>query len=394
VSRRRVRGRHSRPRVALVVAVLVASGALAACGAGGNVEGAPSGSEVVADTTTTTAPPGPRTISLAFSGDILIHSPLWKQAARTAGGNGYDFTPMFADLAQLLESVDLAVCHLEVPVAPPGTEPSTFPKYGAPAEIVAAIGSAGFDRCSTASNHSMDKGVAGVTATLDEFDANGLSQTGMRRSEADAGPSLIEVGGVTVAHMSYTWAANGIDLPRGEPWRVGILTSERVIADAAAARAAGAEAVVVSLHWGLESSSAPVGHQRELSREITASGTVDLIVGHHAHVIQPIEQVNGVWTVFGLGNMLSNMPPDNGYYPPETQDGMVAVVEITVGGDGTVTVGTPTVHPTWVDKSNGFVIREVRAELADPALSGQKRGRLQASLERTTSVVGDFLAVD
>lgn len=331
---------------------------------------------------------------MAFSGDVLIHSPLWKQAARTAGGAGYDFSPMFADVAPLIGSVDLAICHLEVPIAPPGTEPTTFPKYGAPKEIVAAIESAGFDRCSTASNHSMDKGVAGVTATLDAFEEQGLGQSGMRRTEADAAPTVFTVAGVRMAHLAYTWADNGIDLPRGEPWRVGILTADRVIADATAARAAGAEVVVVSLHWGLESSSPPVGHQRKLSRQITESGVVDLIVGHHAHVIQPIEQINGVWTVYGLGNMLSNMPPDTGHYPPETQDGMVAVVSITVAADGSVNVATPIVHPTWVDKSNGYVIRDVRADLADPATGGQRRGRLEASLRRTAAVVGGFIAVD
>ena len=111
-------------------------------------------------------------------------------------------------------------------------------------------------------------------------------------------------------------------------------------------------------------------------------------------MIQPIEKVNGIWTVFGLGNMLSNMPPDNGYYPPETQDGMVAVVSVTVAADGSVSVADPVVHPTWVDKSNGYVIRDVRADLADPATGGQRRGRLEVSLRRTSSVVGEFIAVD
>ena len=87
-----------------------------------------------------TLPPGTQRVSFAFSGDILIHSNVWLAAQAHAGGVGYDFAPMFADLQPLLDSVDLAVCHLEVPLAKPGNEPSTYPRYGAPRELIARHG--------------------------------------------------------------------------------------------------------------------------------------------------------------------------------------------------------------------------------------------------------------
>lgn len=347
-------------------------------------------SEVGQDQTTSTAPVS-QEISFAFSGDILVHSPIWKRAAVNAGGKGYDFRPMFEGIAPLLGTVDSAICHLEVPVAPDGEEPSTFPKYGAPVEIVDAIVHGGYDRCSTASNHSMDRGTRGIDATLAAFDALKLGQSGMARTPDEAEPKIVRIKGVAVSHLSYTWKANGIDLPRDEPWRVGILTSDRVIADARKARAAGAEIVIASLHWGLESSMAPVRSQVEVAEDITASGEVDLIVGHHAHVIQPIMQVNGRWVVYGVGNSISNMPPDNGYYPPESQDGIIVTVAFERGADGTFSVATPVAHPTWVDKRGGFRIRDVLSDLADPSLDPALRRQLQVSLERTTKVVGDFL---
>ncbi len=110
----------------------------------------------------TTAPPTTeppvRSFTTAFSGDVLIHTPVWNKARKYAGGQGYDFVPMFQDIAPLVSSVDLAVCHMETPIAPPGEEPQTYPRYGVPKEIVPAIAAGGYDRCSTASNHSLDRG--------------------------------------------------------------------------------------------------------------------------------------------------------------------------------------------------------------------------------------------
>ena len=91
---------------------------------------------------------------MAFTGDTLIHRPIVARANAYAGGSGYDFTPMFARIAPLVSSVDLAVCHMETPVAPPGEALSGHPIYGVPVEVLAAIADAGYDRCSTASTHS------------------------------------------------------------------------------------------------------------------------------------------------------------------------------------------------------------------------------------------------
>ena len=341
-------------------------------------------------TSTTTTIPPPRELSLAFAGDILIHTSLWEEAERYAGGSGYDFSPMFADVRPLLESVDLAVCHLEVPIAPPGEEPSTFPLYGAPRELVAGIAAAGYDRCSTASNHTLDQGTAGIDATLAAFDEAGLGQSGMARTPAEIEPSVFEVNGVSITHLSYTWSFNGLRLPADQPWRSAEIDPDRIIADAVAARAKGAELVIVSMHWGAETVTAVTSTQRRQAEALAASGAIDLIVGHHTHVVQRIEQVNGVWTVFGLGNQLSNHPTRD-FFPPSSQDGMIVTVSLTVSADGEVIVDTPVVHPTWVHRRGGYVIRNVLEALADPATPRGLRSELEVSLERTSAVVGDFV---
>jgi poly-gamma-glutamate synthesis protein (capsule biosynthesis protein) len=113
-------------------------------------------------------------------------------------------------------------------------------------------------------------------------------------------------------------------------------------------------------------------------------------VGHHAHVVQPIEQVNGRWVMFGLGNVLSNHPTSSNW-PAASQDAMVVAVAMTVGADGAVTVERPVVHPTWVDRAANWIVRPVLEELALADLPPADRAHLEQSLARTAAVVGDFL---
>ena len=335
-----------------------------------------------------TVPP-PRTIDLAFTGDTLPHSPLWRQAERNAGGAGFDFRPMLALLEPIVAPIDLAICHLETPIAPLGEEFSTMPYYGVPAEIADAIAVVGYDRCSTASNHTADRGGPGIDRTVEVLESVGLGQSGMARTPDEIEPKVFEVGGVRVSHLSYTFSYNGLSLPDGEEWRSATIDPARIAADASAARALGAEFVIVSMHWGSEGSSGVTVEQRRIAEEITASGAIDLVVGHHAHVVQPIEEINGVWVVFGLGNILSNLPTSD-RWPASSQDGMVVTISVTVGTDG-ASVARPEVHPTWVDKADGWVVRPVLEQLADPMISRRIRSELERSLDRTAGVVGDFL---
>ncbi len=333
-------------------------------------------------------PPVPR-VTFAFTGDNLTHAPI-VNAALTP--NGYDFTPMFAEIEPLISWADVAVCHLETPVAPPGEALSTFPQYGVPADVTTSLAAVGYDRCSTASNHTMDRGAAGIDATVNALEAAGIDQSGMARTPAEAVPRLFTVHGITFAHLSYTFGLNGASLPPGQPWRSNLLSADAVIAAARDARARGANVVIASLHWGNEGSNVVTAEQRAIAEQVTASGQVDLIVGHHVHVVQPIEQINGRWVVFGLGNILSNLPTATGrVWPASTQDGMVVSLSFTREPDGTYAASRPVVDPTWVDKDARWRIRLVRQDLDDPTVPAATRQQLAVSLARTASVVGAFI---
>ena len=326
-------------------------------------------------------------ITMAFVGDILPHSPLVARAQRNEQG----FSPMFDDIAPLISSADLAICHLETPIAPKGEALSTFPFFGVPPTITEAIAKAGFDRCSTASNHTYDRGVKGIDETINALLANDVAQSGMARTPNEIKPQTFSVKGVTLSHLSYTFSYNGLALPQDQEWRSALIDTDRILRDARTAREMGADAVIVSMHWGNEMSSQLNSQQTSVADALTNSGYVDLIVGHHAHVVQPIEKVNGVWVIYGMGNVLSNLPTDE-RWPASSQDSGVFTTTMRRDTAGNISFDTPVVHPTWVDKQNGWIIRDIKKSLSNSNSSGVYARELELSLGRTTRVLGDFIA--
>lgn len=334
-------------------------------------------------TTTTTAPPGPRTMTLAFAGDLLPHLPIDARAAELgrATGKAYDFAPMLAPMRPVLEPADVAVCHMEVPVAPDPSRIAGYPSFGAPAELVDAIASAGYDGCSTASNHSLDQGRAGIDATLARFDALGLRHAGTARTpEEGAAITTYEVDGAQVAHLSYAYDFNGYRIPADAPFAANRIDPARIQADAQRARAGGADLVVVSLHWGTEYQPQPSAYQRDVAAQILPSPDIDVVIGHHAHVVQPIEQVEGTYVVWGLGNQLANQAQ------VPRSDGLTVVLHADQQPDGRYRVVGIEAVPTYVDIGS-FEVLPVVATLQRPDLGADLRARLEASYDRTAAVV-------
>lgn len=332
------------------------------------------------------APAAPTAFTIAVTGELLPHPSVVEHAARFGAPRGlpYDFTGLFLDVSPAIATADLAICHLEVPVAPPGRALSGYPSFAIPAEIADGIRNTGWDRCSTASNHSNDQGTAGIVATLDALDAARVGHSGMARTpeEAIAVP-IADAAGVPVAHLSYTWGLNGT--PPTEPWMVDVTNPAVVLSDAADARAAGAAVVVVSLHWGVEYDTAGSPDQRALAEQLLASPDVDLIVGHGPHVLQPIERFGDEYALLSVGNLVANQGSDR----PHTYDGVVATVTFSRGDDGRFRAAPPVVRPTWYDRDAGRV-RLVDNALADPGLAGI-RTQLEASADRTDAIVGAFV---
>ncbi|MFH0172739.1 CapA family protein [Streptomyces cacaoi] len=256
------------------------------------------------------APSAARGFTLVASGDILPHTTVIDRARFDAGGTGYDFRPMLAGIKPVVSGADLALCHMETVYGANGAY-TGYPDFKSPPEIAEALAATGYDGCSTASNHSLDDGAAGVQRTLDALDTAGVRHAGTARTEAEGNSvTLLRAGPAKVAHLAYTYDTNGHLVPPGQPWTVNLLDENRILADAKAARKAGADVVVVSVHWGTEWQDAPDDRQLTLARTLTASRTggrpdIDLILGTHAHVPQAYEKVNGTWVVYGMGDQIA-----------------------------------------------------------------------------------------
>ncbi|MFJ3600713.1 MULTISPECIES: CapA family protein [unclassified Streptomyces] len=258
---------------------------------------------------------GPRPFTLLAAGDVLPHSSVIDRAAVDAGGAGYDFAPMLAGVAPVVSGADLAFCHMETVYGKKGGPYTGYPSFKSPPEIATALRTTGFDSCSTASNHTLDDGPEGVRRTLDALDGAGIRHAGSARSAAEAArPTILPAGpgkgAAKVAHLAYTYGTNDIPLPADRPWTVNVTDERKIIDEARAARRAGADVVVLSVHWGTEWQDEPDARQRELAERLTASTDrgrpdIDLVVGTHAHVPQAYEKVNGTWVVYGMGDQIA-----------------------------------------------------------------------------------------
>ncbi|UCM90403.1 CapA family protein [Streptomyces marincola] len=262
------------------------------------------------------AQPAAEGFTLVATGDLLVHDSVIRQANADAGGRGHDFRRMLAAAEPTVASADLALCHMETVYGPDGGPFTGYPAFTTPPEIAEAVASVGYDSCSTASNHTLDAGADGVVRTLDAMDRAGLAHAGSARTaeERDT-PVLLDAGPAKVAHLAYTYGTNGIPVPAGEPWLVNLIEPERIVADARAARDAGADVVVVSMHWGTEWQEEPDGTQLGLAGLLTASTRegrkdIDLVLGTHAHVPQAFEKVNGTWVVYGMGDQIAGVMTD------------------------------------------------------------------------------------
>lgn len=251
--------------------------------------------------------PEPATLSLAVTGDVLLHPTLLDEAEQ--GENQYDFGPLLAGLKPYIQDADVALCNLETPIGEPPYR--GYPMFTVPPQIVSDLKDVGYDGCTTATNHTVDDGTAGVIRTIDTLDAAGMFFTGSYRTEEESQrPPILEVNGVKLAVITSTYSLNG--LSADTDWRVNTdMSAESLIARAEAARDAGAQIVVAAVHNGAEYTTAPTTAQRKLGRDLADSQSFDFVYMHHTHSVQPIEKRRGTWIVYGLGNSVAKHATPN-----------------------------------------------------------------------------------
>jgi poly-gamma-glutamate synthesis protein (capsule biosynthesis protein) len=307
-------------------------------------------------------------VTIAAAGDVLSHAAVTRDAQKNAGGSGFDFRPMFAEITPLISGADLALCHMETPISQTDTHLTVGGElvFNTPHEMLDGVKSAGYDGCDFASNHTWDQGLDGLKSTRAAFADARLGYAGPNPDpQQPEALARYDVHGITVAHLAYTYTilnsgGPSTETPPGAPWLGAamwpIQQAAGIIAAAHQARLAGADVVVVSMHWGQEYISTPTKDQTTLAEALLGSSDIDLILGTHVHVVQPCQTVHDKFVFYGLGNSLSNQSSQvNSNLKPQTQDGMIATVTVLRDASGEVTESA-TYQPTSVDL-NGHVIR-------------------------------------
>ncbi|GHF25054.1 poly-gamma-glutamate biosynthesis protein [Streptomyces mashuensis] len=332
------------------------------------------------------AAPAEASFTLAAGGDVLIHPEITEQArkdAQEAGRPGPDFAAVMAGIAPVVRGADLAVCHMETVLADPKGPFLGYRKFSVPPQIARTLKDIGYDTCSTASNHALDHGPEGVRRTLDTLDAAGLRHTGSARSaqEADT-PNILDVKGVKVAQLSYAYGFNDTELPRDKPWLANTIDVARMARDEKRARAAGAEVVFASVHWGREGHNEASGTQLALARRIARETGIDLVVGHHAHVVQPFEKVSGRWVAYGLGNQVARHAEPLGI----TEEGVMGRFTFTKR-QGRWSVTDARYVPTLVELEPRIRVVDLGAALRRDDLTAGQRARYRTAYERTRGIV-------
>jgi poly-gamma-glutamate synthesis protein (capsule biosynthesis protein) len=306
--------------------VVILAAALAGCGliaeqtvpSPSSGTGQPSATPTPAPTPTPTPTPGAgpacptlRCTSVLVTGDMLVHTQLWQQAqqdAAAAGKPGLDFTPLLEGQRRYIQASDLAICHQETPVAGLEGPFSAYPSFNVPPQITTASKAVGYQACTTASNHTIDRSTDGLLRTLDALDAAGLKHTGSYRTEAESqGILILQTPAAKVAIVEGTYGLNG--LTPEYPWQVDMLDAPTMIAKAVKARALGADIVLGVMHAGEEYASEPNAQQQEVAHALVDSGQFTMVYGHHTHSVLPIENYKGTWIVYGLGNGVTELSP-------------------------------------------------------------------------------------
>lgn len=263
-------------------------------------------------------------ISMLVNGDLLFHPNLWKHfaGANTAAtdGTAFDFTPLFETMKPYIQASDIAVCEFETPIAKRGGPYTGYPVFNVPPEVADAAASVGYTACTHATNHSWDQGADGIARLWDTLASKGIAQTGSYKNEEDSTKPLVidsPTGGGKLGLVTGTVSLNG--MTADHDWQVDRLRGagdpqhqsdiDRAVAKAKAAREQGADVVAMAMHSVQEYIDYADSWQVSEAHELADTGAFDVIYGAGCHCAQPIENYNGTWIIYGLGNTVTVSAP-------------------------------------------------------------------------------------
>ena len=388
---------------------------------------APTETEVPTETTMPEPEKVIATASICAQGDLLMHKPIFDSKSVVARSDGsYDFSSIFKYFSDTVQSYDYAVANLETTFGGDAFPYQGNPAFNCPDPFLPSVVDAGYDMLLTANNHSYDTLMTGITRTLENVRAAGLGTLGTRLSEEEDRYTIVEVNGIKIGMICYTYSSglSSEGVPRlngNSPVENEQLVNwfynrnpekmysevETILADM---EEEGIDASMLFIHWGNEYELTENGFQNQQAQALCDLG-IDVIVGGHPHVVQPVELLSGTEDpdhkticIYSLGNAVSNQRHGNIPACPtaHTEDGILFEITFEKYSDGNVYVQWANILPTWVNMhyDNGgreynMLPLDIEKEdqwQAEFNLSDAAFGSAQRSYDRTRKIVAEGLA--
>ncbi len=342
-------------------------------------------------------------INMVATGDIMCHTTNFN-AAYNRETKTYDFTPVFVNVAKHITKADIAIGNLETTFAGEDRGYTGYPTFNSPEALGYALKDIGIDVLSTANNHSLDKRYTGVVSTLDTLDEIGISHVGTARSQEEQDTILVkDVNGIKIAFLAFTYGTNGIPVEAGKEYCVNLIEEEAfMLKQLELAKVQKPDIICASMHWGVEYSQKPSEDQQQLANYLFNHG-VDIIIGNHAHVVEPMEKRNitledgtqkEVFVVYALGNFVSGQTIEH------TKSTAILDMQIRKSGEtGKITIDSVDYIPVYCydrggNSQNRYELLDIREEItAYESGSTEKINKalyntLKSELKNIESVLG------
>ena len=296
-----------------------------------------------------------KSATLAAVGDVLIHDRVYNKAKKD---NGYNFKPMLEAVKPYIQDADISVANSESIIGGSEIGVSTYPSFNSPFEVGDALKDAGFDVVTMANNHTLDMGIPAIRNAIHHWDKIGMVHTGSFLSEKDrANIRTVTSHDITFSFLAYTYGTNGIATPEGKDYLVNRINLTQMQKDIKNAKGI-SDVVVVSLHFGTEYERMPNSQQKDLVQKLADQG-VDIILGCHPHVLQPVQWVEGkrgnkTFVIYSMGDFFTGQ--DDDIYKEVGGILKLRVVKTTIDNKVRVEVRDPQFMPTWLNPKNYHVL--------------------------------------
>lgn len=309
----------------------------------------------------------PSTIHMSVIGDIMCHSTNFKNAYNSSTKD-YDFSSTFKNIASYIQDADIAIGNLETTFAGSSRGYSGYPTFNTPEALGQNLKDLGIDVLSTANNHCMDKSYSGLESTLDFLDDFGIAHAGTARSKEEQNTVLVkDVNGIKIAFLAFTYGTNGITIPSDKEYAVNLIDKDLIKEQINLAKEQNVDLICVNMHWGIEYKLKQNSTQEDLADFLFENG-VDLILGSHPHVLQPMEKrtitlddgtTKDGFVIYSLGNFMS------GQIYPNTKSSVILDIQITKSEENKVSIDRINYVPIYLYDKGASAKSRTRYTLMD-----------------------------